>query len=213
MQQTLLKMLSACPLVPVLVIDDIDDALPLAEALLAGGINIMEITLRSDVAMNAIALILEKYPEMLVGAGTVVNDTQLKELAHIGAHFAISPGITRRLLESSIALNIPLLPGVSNVSDVLLGLEYDFKLFKFFPAEAAGGVKTLKAFHGPFPAIKFCPTGGVTEDNMSEYLALPNVVAIGGSWLAPKHIVENHQWPEITSAAKKALLPLHQTLV
>jgi 2-dehydro-3-deoxyphosphogluconate aldolase/(4S)-4-hydroxy-2-oxoglutarate aldolase len=192
------------PVVPVLVIDKVEDALPIAEALIAGGINVLEVTLRTEAAMDVIRTIAEALPEAYIGAGTVTNREQLKAVTDAGAKFAISPGLTADLLKAGKEGSIPLIPGISNISDLMKAKDAGYDHLKFFPAEAAGGVKALKSIGGPFPDIVFCPTGGISPSNYKEYLALPNVKCCGGSWLAPTDAIENKQWSIITDLAKAA---------
>ncbi|GBL03333.1 bifunctional 4-hydroxy-2-oxoglutarate aldolase/2-dehydro-3-deoxy-phosphogluconate aldolase [Glaciecola sp. KUL10] len=192
------------PVVPVLVIDKVEDALPIAEALIAGGINVLEVTLRTEAAMDVIRTIAEALPEAYIGAGTVTNREQLKAVTDAGAKFAISPGLTADLLKAGKEGSIPLIPGISNISDLMKAKDAGYDHLKFFPAEAAGGVKALKSIGGPFPDIVFCPTGGISPSNYQEYLALPNVKCCGGSWLAPTDAIENKQWSIITDLAKAA---------
>ena len=192
------------PVVPVLVIDKVEDALPIAEALIAGGINVLEVTLRTEAAMDVIRTIAEALPEAYIGAGTVTNREQLKAVTDAGAKFAISPGLTADLLKAGKEGSIPLIPGISNISDLMKAKDAGYDHLKFFPAEAAGGVKALKSIGGPFPDIVFCPPGGISPSNYQEYLALPNVKCCGGSWLAPTDAIENKQWSIITDLAKAA---------
>ena len=193
------------PVVPVMVIHKLEHALPVARALVAGGVRVLEITLRTPVAIEAIRLITEGVSEAMVGAGTVINAGELKAVEEAGAVFAISPGLTPELLEAANNGGIALIPGVSTISEIMTGIDKGYTHFKFFPAEAAGGVKTLKAFAGPFPAIRFCPTGGITLKTCNDYLALANVMCVGGSWLVPYDAVENERWDEITALAKEAV--------
>jgi 2-dehydro-3-deoxyphosphogluconate aldolase/(4S)-4-hydroxy-2-oxoglutarate aldolase len=199
------KVLAEGPVIPVIVIHRLEHAVPLASALVAGGVRVLEITLRTPVAVEAIRLISEGVPEAIVGAGTVINAEELKAVEQAGALFAISPGLTPELLEAANRGAIALVPGVSTISELMTGISRGYTHFKFFPAEAAGGVKTLKAFAGPFPAIKFCPTGGITPETCNDYLALANVMCVGGSWLVPSDAVENERWEEVTVLAKEAV--------
>ena len=192
------------PVVPVLVIDSVDDALPIAKALIAGGVNVLEVTLRTKAAMDVIRIIAKELPEAYVGAGTVTNREQLAAVTEAGAKFAISPGLTADLLQAGKEGTIPLIPGISNISDLMKAKDAGYNYLKFFPAEAAGGVKTLKSIAGPFPDVKFCPTGGIGPGNYQDYLALPNVKCVGGSWLAPADVIENKEWSAITELAKQA---------
>jgi 2-dehydro-3-deoxyphosphogluconate aldolase/(4S)-4-hydroxy-2-oxoglutarate aldolase len=191
--------------VPVIVLDDLAHALPMAEALLNGGISVMEVTLRTPVALAAIELIAKEFPQALVGAGTVCQEAQLVQVEQAGGKFAISPGGTPRLLSAAKEGAIPLLPGVSTVSELMVGMELGYQHFKFFPAEAAGGIKALKAISGPFPEVTFCPTGGISQENYLEYLKLANVSCVGGSWLVPANAMKSGDFATITQLAKEAL--------
>lgn len=193
------------PVVPVLVIERVEDAIPIAEALIAGGINVLEVTLRTDAALDVIAAIAKAMPEAYIGAGTVTNRDHLKAVTDAGAKFAISPGLTADLLAAGKEGTIPLIPGVSNISDLMKANDAGYDHLKFFPAEAAGGVKALKSIGGPFPNTVFCPTGGISLSNYKEYLALPNVKCVGGSWLAPNEAIENKDWATLTTLAKQAV--------
>ncbi len=193
------------PIVPVLVIDKVEDAVPIAKALMAGGINVLEVTLRTEAALEVIRAIAKEVPDAYVGAGTVTNREQLKAVTQAGAKFAISPGLTADLLAAGREGTIPLIPGISNISDLMKANDAGYDHLKFFPAEAAGGVKALKSIGGPFPNVVFCPTGGISLSNYKEYLALPNVKCVGGSWLAPADAIENKQWQVLTDLAKQAV--------
>ncbi|WP_100640813.1 bifunctional 4-hydroxy-2-oxoglutarate aldolase/2-dehydro-3-deoxy-phosphogluconate aldolase [Alteromonas facilis] len=193
------------PVVPVLVIHDVAHALPIAKALMAGGINVLEVTLRTPAALDVIKTIAKELPEAIIGAGTVTNAQQLKEVTEAGAKFAISPGMTADLLAAGAAGPIPLIPGISSISDLMKAKDAGYTYLKFFPAEASGGVKALKSIGGPFPEISFCPTGGIGPDNYLDYLALPNVKCVGGSWLAPDDVVQQEDWSRITDLAKSAI--------
>ncbi|GLR69708.1 ketohydroxyglutarate aldolase [Agaribacter marinus] len=199
------EIFSQGPVVPVLVIDKVEDALPIAESLMKGGINVLEVTLRTDAAMDIIALIAKEIPEAYIGAGTVTNREQLKAVTDAGAKFAISPGLTADLLKAGKEGSIPLIPGVSNISDLMRANDAGYDHLKFFPAEAAGGVKALKSIGGPFPNTVFCPTGGIGPGNYKEYLALKNVKCCGGSWVAPNDAIENKEWAVLTKLAKEAV--------
>jgi 2-dehydro-3-deoxyphosphogluconate aldolase/(4S)-4-hydroxy-2-oxoglutarate aldolase len=192
------------PVVPVLVIKDLSKAVPLARALVAGGLKVLEITLRSDVALDAIAAIQREVPEAIVGAGTVLQEKQLCELDNLNVSFAVSPGITPQLLASAQHYRVALLPGVANASQIMMGLEYGYQNFKFFPAETSGGIPALKAFAGPFESIRFCPTGGISPSTYQDYLSLPNVECVGGTWVAPNHLVEAEDWQAIEALAREA---------
>ncbi len=199
------KVLSDGPVIPVIVIHKTEHAVPLAEALLAGGIKVLEITLRTPVALDAIDIITSKVPDAIVGAGTVTNPEELVAVHEAGGVFAISPGLTPTLLSAALDHEIPLIPGVSTASELMTGLEKGYEYFKFFPAEAAGGVKMLKSIAGPFPQATFCPTGGITIDNFLEYLKLETVACVGGSWLVPSDTVSSGNWKKVTELARNAL--------
>lgn len=193
------------PVVPVIVVKDLADAVPMAKALLAGGIKVLEVTLRTPVALDAIRLLAQEVPDAIVGAGTVTTPEQLQQCIDAGAKFAISPGLTRELLQAGKDAPIPLIPGIASISELMEGTGLGYSHFKFFPAEAAGGVKTLKSIHGPFADIRFCPTGGINEKNFLEYLALPNVKCVGGSWIVPDDAVSNKDWSRITELCNAAV--------
>ncbi len=197
--------LNAGPVMPVMVIKNLEDAVPLAKALTEGGINVLEITLRTPIALDAIRLISEQVKDAIVGVGTVTNPEQLQAAENAGAVFAISPGLTPTLLKAATNSNIALIPGISTISELMLGMEYGLDHFKFFPAAAAGGVNMLKGIAGPIPSVTFCPTGGISASNYNEYLSLPNVACVGGSWLAPDDAVAAKDWPRITELAKTAI--------
>ncbi|EMR59183.1 2-dehydro-3-deoxyphosphogluconate aldolase/4-hydroxy-2-oxoglutarate aldolase family protein [Helicobacter pylori Hp H-1] len=205
MQDKIIEILQISPIVPVVVVENIKDAVPLAQSLIEGGIPIIEVTLRSSCALEAIELIAKNVPKMHVGAGTILNLTQLEQAQNRGAEFLISPGLTIKLLEHAKKKDMPLIPGVSSSSEVMQALELGYNALKFFPAEYCGGVKLLNAFNGPFKGVKFCPTGGVSVDNMRSYLNLENVLCVGGSWLTPKNLIQNKEWDKITEICKRAL--------
>ena len=193
------------PVVPVIVVNDLNHAVPMAKALVAGGVRVLEVTLRTPVAMEALRAIIKAVPEAIVGAGTVLNTQQLHEVTEAGAQFVISPGITESLLKAATDGPIPLLPGISTVSELMTGMDYGLREFKFFPAEANGGVKALQAIAGPFPQVRFCPTGGITPANYRDFLALKSVLCIGGSWLVPAEALEQGDWNRITELAREAV--------
>ncbi|GAA8864721.1 bifunctional 4-hydroxy-2-oxoglutarate aldolase/2-dehydro-3-deoxy-phosphogluconate aldolase [Helicobacter pylori] len=205
MQDKIIEVLQISPIVPVVVVEDIKDAVPLAQSLIEGGIHIIEVTLRSSCALEAIELIAKNVPKMRVGAGTILNPTQLEQAQNRGAEFLISPGLTIKLLEYAKKKDMPLIPGVSSSSEVMQALELGYSALKFFPAEYCGGVKLLDAFNGPFKGVKFCPTGGISADNMRSYLNLENVLCVGGSWLTPKNLIQNKEWDKITEICKRSL--------
>ncbi|RUO36893.1 keto-deoxy-phosphogluconate aldolase [Aliidiomarina shirensis] len=193
------------PVVPVMVIDSLDDALPMAKALLEANISLFEVTLRTPVALEAIQLLREAFPNAVVGAGTVTTPAELNAARDAGAQFAISPGITTNLLEVGRNGDIPLIPGVASISELMLAKEMGYDHLKFFPAEAAGGCAMLKSIAGPFPNITFCPTGGIHQGNYLEYLALANVACVGGSWILPKTAIQDKDWEQIKKLAQKAI--------
>ncbi|GAA7102318.1 bifunctional 4-hydroxy-2-oxoglutarate aldolase/2-dehydro-3-deoxy-phosphogluconate aldolase [Helicobacter pylori] len=205
MQDKIIEVLQISPIIPVVVIENIKDAVPLAQSLIEGGIHIIEVTLRSSCALEAIDLIAKNVPKMRVGAGTILNPTQLEQAQNRGAEFLISPGLTIKLLEYAKKKDMPLIPGVSSSSEVMQALELGYNALKFFPAEYCGGVKLLNAFNGPFKGVKFCPTGGISTDNMHSYLNLENVLCVGGSWLTSKNLIQNKEWDKITEICKRSL--------
>lgn len=200
MESTLKK----CPVVPVLVIEDLEDAVPLASALVRGGLTVLEVTLRTRAAAQAISAIAEALPEATVGAGTVLSEEDLRLAVDAGAQFLVSPGATPALLNAADNTDVPLLPGANSPSEVMYLLERGYTLQKFFPAEAAGGIPMLKSIGGPLPQVRFCPTGGISTRNAGEYLALPNVICIGGSWMASAKLVAEKRWDEIEALALEA---------
>ncbi|WP_446009105.1 bifunctional 4-hydroxy-2-oxoglutarate aldolase/2-dehydro-3-deoxy-phosphogluconate aldolase [Candidatus Electrothrix sp.] len=207
-----LDVLQAGPVIPVIVIGNPDHAVPLAQALLAGGIKVLEITLRSDAALEAIQRIREEVPGALVGAGTVLSGEELHAVAEAGGCFAISPGLTPNLLKAADKEAIPLIPGIATASELMVALEAGLNEMKFFPAQAAGGVPMLKSLSGPFPQVTFCPTGGLTLQNYNDYLALDNVACVGGSWLVPSASIEQEDWPAITRLAQEAVAEARTSL-
>lgn len=196
--------LSVAPVVPVVVIDDVTHAVPLARALVAGGLPIIEVTLRTPVALEAVRAIAEEVPEILLGAGTVCTPAQAEAAAAAGSQFLVSPGATPGLLDAMLGTGLPFLPGTSSVSEVLTVLEAGVTEMKFFPAEASGGAPWLKAVSAPVPAARFCPTGGITAASAPAYLALPNVGCVGGSWLTPKDALEQGDWDRVARLAGEA---------
>ena len=196
--------LALSKVIPVMVIEEIDTAVPLARALVEGGIRVLEITLRTSAAIEAIARIAGEVEGAVVGAGTVLDARQLAATREAGAQFAISPGLTPALLRAAEDQGQVLIPGIATVSELMRGLEAGLDRFKFFPAEAAGGIPMLKAIQGPIPEVRFCPTGGITPSNFRDYLALANVACVGGSWLSPRAEVRARDWRAITTLAKAA---------
>ncbi len=197
--------LTAGPVMPVMVIQNLEDAVPLAKALVAGGIKVLEITLRTPIALDAIRLISREVEGAIVGAGTITTPEQLKAAEDAGAVFAISPGLTPALLTAAVAGNIALIPGIATLSELMTGMEYGLDCFKFFPAEAAGGIPMLKAIAGPVPYVTFCPTGGISPENYNAYLQLSNVACVGGSWLVPGDVVKTKNWDKVTELAQQAI--------
>jgi len=203
--------LNAGPVMPVMVIKNLDDAVPLAKALVAGGIKVLEITLRTPIALEAIRLISQEVKEAIVGAGTITTPEQLKAAEEAGAVFAISPGLTPALLRAAKEGNIALIPGISTLSELMVGMEAGLDHFKFFPAEAAGGIPMLKSIAGPIPQVTFCPTGGISPENYNAYLSLNNVACVGGSWLVPEDAVKQKNWAKVTELAKLAIANVART--
>ncbi len=192
------------PVIAVLTIERAADAVPLARALAAGGVKVLEVTLRTPDALAAIAAIAREVPEVIVGAGTVLNPRDLERAEQASAQFAVSPGLSEPLVKASAESALPFLPGVATASELMRGLDAGLEHFKFFPAEAAGGAATLKALQGPFAQCRFCPTGGITAVNARGYLALPNVLCVGGGWLAPTEAIAAGDWSSITDLARAA---------
>ena len=197
------KICAAAPVIPVLTIDRVEDAQPLARALIAGGLPALEITLRTDAALEAIAAIAEVEGAM-VGVGTLLTSAQVQDAKAAGAIFGVSPGATPNLIAAALEFDLALLPGAATATEAMRLLEQGFTFQKFFPAEAAGGALALGSMAGPLPQITFCPTGGVTPENAKTYLALPNTLCVGGSWIAPKALVDTGAWDEITQIARRA---------
>ena len=187
------------------MVNDVNKAVPLANALIEGGIKVLEVTLRTEAALSVIEAIAKEVPEAFIGAGTVTNAQDLKNVTDAGAKFAISPGLTSNLLSAGMSGSIPLIPGIASISDLMTAVDHGYEFLKFFPAEAAGGIKAIKSIGGPFPNITFCPTGGISPANYLDYLALKNVRCVGGSWLAPDDAVANNDWSTITELAKAAV--------
>lgn len=198
------SLLDAVPVVPVVVVDDIATAVPLARALVDGGLPAIELTLRTPVALDAIRAIAAEVPGILLGAGTVTTPTQAEAAAAAGAGFLVSPGTTPALLAAMADTGLPFLPGTSTVSEVLAVLESGRIEMKFFPAEASGGAPYLKAVAGPLPQARFCPTGGITAASAPDYLALPNVGCVGGTWITPADAVAAKDWDRVTRLAAEA---------
>jgi len=200
---TSLQIMTDAPVVPVIVLNDRAHAVPLARALLAGGIRMLEVTLRTPAALACIEAIAREVPEAVVGAGTVRSAADAQAAAMAGARFAVSPGYTHGVGKACRDLGLPLLPGVATGSEIMAAQEDGYAALKFFPALQAGGLAMLRAWQGPFGDVKFCPTGGITASNAREFLALPNVVCVGGSWLTPAEAVVRGDWPAITQLARE----------
>lgn len=198
------ELLSEYPIIPVVVIEHVEDAVPLANSLVAGGLSVIEVTLRTPAAIAGIEEIIENVPEAIVGSGTVCSESQLQMSMELGCKFAVSPGATDSLLKKARDSGFNYLPGVSSASEVMRGLEYGFDTFKFFPAEAVGGTTLLKSLHGPFGDVKFCATGGIGLDNVMSYLSLSNVLSVGGSWITPSKLIKEKRWSEIERLASQA---------
>lgn len=192
------------PVIPVIVINKVEDAVPMAEALLEGGVKVLEVTLRSPVALQAMEQIAKHVPDAILGSGTVRNLKDAKNSKDVGCQFAVSPGYTSELGKYAREIGLPLLPGVSTGSEIMMANADDYYFLKLFPAVAVGGINLLKGFAGPFADVKFCPTGGVSVESAPQFLALPNVVVCGGTWLTPADAVANKDWARITKLAKEA---------
>ena len=201
MHQSIKSILSMSPVMPVLTINKVENIDYLFEALIKGNLKTVEITLRTDCALQVIEVASKKFSNLQVGAGTVLNESDLQSVKDAGASFAVSPGTTNELAKKAIEMDYPFLPGVSNSSDIMKLLDLGYKSFKFFPAQAAGGINYLKSLNGPFPGILFCPTGGINEENASQWISQKNVICVGGSWIVPS---EAHNYKEITRRALSA---------
>ena len=198
------SVLDVVPVMPVVVVERVADAVPIARALVEGGLPAIELTLRTPVALDAIRAIADEVPDILVGAGTIVTPDQAEQARAAGARFLVSPGSTPTLLGAMGDTGLPFLPGVATVSEALAVLERGITEMKFFPAEASGGAAFLKAISSPVPAARFCPTGGITADSAASYLALPNVGCVGGSWLTPSDAVDAGDWARVGDLARAA---------
>jgi 2-dehydro-3-deoxyphosphogluconate aldolase/(4S)-4-hydroxy-2-oxoglutarate aldolase len=201
---TIDDILQAGPVMPVVVIDEAAHAVPLARALVAGGIRAIEITLRTSAALEAVQAIAREVPDAIPGVGTALTGADVLAALDAGARFIVSPGATPALLEAAIGAGLPFLPGVATASELMAGMAAGLSAFKFFPAAQAGGVEGLKALAGPFPHARFCPTGGVNAANATSYLALPNVTCVGGSWLAPRELIAAGGFAQIEALARAA---------
>lgn len=199
------EIVKVAPVIPVMVVEKIEDAVPLARALYNGGLKVLEITLRTPCALDAITAMVENLPEdAVIGAGTIITPKDLEAAVKAGSSFLVSPGTTPALIEAAKASSVPLLPGVATPTDVMNLYVQGFDHMKFFPAEAAGGVPMLKSIGGPLPQITFCPTGGIDLAKAPTYLALPNVACVGGTWMAPRELMRAGKWDEIETLAREA---------
>jgi 2-dehydro-3-deoxyphosphogluconate aldolase/(4S)-4-hydroxy-2-oxoglutarate aldolase len=201
---TALTIMQDAPVIPVIVLNKVEHAVPMAQALVAGGIRVLEVTLRTPQSLDCIAAIAKAVPEAIVGAGTVRNAADAQVSVQAGARFAVSPGYTSALGQACKDLKLPLLPGVATSSEIMMAQADGFSELKFFPAMQAGGPAMLKAWQGPFGDVRFCPTGGVSPANAAEFLSLKNVVCVGGSWLVPADAMERGDWEQITALARDA---------
>ncbi|MCF6204128.1 MAG: bifunctional 4-hydroxy-2-oxoglutarate aldolase/2-dehydro-3-deoxy-phosphogluconate aldolase [Methylococcaceae bacterium] len=197
--------MNTSPVIPVMVINKLEHAVPLANALVEGGLKVLEITLRTPVALEAIKKIKAEVPNAIVGAGTVINLETLNQVIDAGSEFIVSPGVTDKLIDAALKSGTPILPGIVTPSEVMNLLEKGITEMKFFPAEAAGGIPMVKSIGGPLPQVTFCPTGGVSPNNAADYLALKNVACVGGSWMAPANLVDEENWDEIKRLTVEAL--------
>lgn len=205
-----LALLRLCPVIPVLKVKDCADAMAQAGALIAGGLKVLEITLRTPGALEALAVVAKAFPEAQIGAGTILEPAQIDAAAEAGATFLVSPGVTRRLLKAAARSPIPFLPGAATASEAMVLAARGFRALKFFPAEPAGGVKYLSSLAGPLPDLVFCPTGGIDADKAAAYLGLGNVACVGGSWMAPPKLVEAGDFAGVEALARRAAaLPRH----
>ena len=205
MSRTIKDIMAISPIVPVMVINNVEHAVPLAHALVKGGLKVLEITLRTPAALESIRRIRAEVPEAIVGAGTIINIETLNKAIDAGAEFIVSPGTTDKMIDAALATGIPLLPGIANPSQAMRLLEKGITEMKFFPAEAAGGIPMLKSIGAPIPQISFCPTGGVSQKNVKEYYNLSNVACVGGSWMCAASLVDAQDWGEITRLSIEAI--------
>jgi 2-dehydro-3-deoxyphosphogluconate aldolase/(4S)-4-hydroxy-2-oxoglutarate aldolase len=207
-QENTVALFQQATIIPVLTIERLEDAVPLARALVAGGVRVLEVTLRTPVAIEAAKAMISGVPDAIVGIGTILNPDDLARARALGAKFGISPGATPDLLKAVAAGDLPFAPGIATASDLMQALAHGFDLVKFFPAEQSGGIKALRALAGPFPNVRFCPTGGIGEANAASWLAEPNVLAVGGSWLCPAADIRNGNWAGITAMCERAMKTL-----
>lgn len=201
----ILKQIESLKLLPVIKLDSSENAAPLAEALIAGGLPAAEVTFRTDAAEDSIKIMTQKYPEMLTGAGTITSVDQAERAMAAGASFLVTAGFNRKVTEYAVANHIPIFPGICTPTELMLLLEYQLPVAKFFPAEQYGGLKTIKALSAPFPNIKFMPTGGINATNIKEYLACDKIIACGGSWMVKNSFINNHEFEKIRSLTAEAV--------
>ena len=199
------EIITSTPVLPVLILHKLEHAVPLAHALVAGGIKVIEVTMRTPIALAAVEAIAKSVPEALIGVGTLTRPEQFVQAADAGAQFAVSPGLTRVLLNASDQVDMPYLPGVFTPSEVMAARDMGFQLLKLFPAAQCGGIGMLNALASPFPDLRFSPTGGISGDNFRDYLALPNVVSVGGDWMAPNDALEAGDWDRVARLAAEAM--------
>lgn len=192
------------PVIPILSLNNLVDTIGVGKALINGGLNVLEVTLRTDYGLQAIRELKSAIPNVIIGAGTVATSAQFESAVEAGADFILSPGHTMELLKLASESDIPTIPGISTPSEAMLAMEFGFNRLKFFPAEALGGVNFLRSLNGPFPQLKFCPTGGITINNVSQYLSLSNVFCVGGTWLTPNKLIELKKWKDIQILAVEA---------
>lgn len=202
--EQLAAILAANPIIPVITISKVADAVPLARALVDGGITALEVTLRTPAAPDAIERIVKEVPEAIVGVGTIRSAGDVAQAVRLGAKFLVSPGTTGGIYRAVAQAKLPFLPGVATASELMAALDQGFDTVKFFPAVPAGGIAAIKALAGPFPQVRFCPTGGISEGNFLEWLAVPEIIAVGGSWLAPASAIKAGNWKEISAIARRA---------
>lgn len=195
---------NASPVVPVMVIENVEDAVPMGQALLDGGISVFEVTLRTECALDAIRALADAFPQAIIGAGTILNTAQYDAAVEAGAQFIISPGFSTTLLEYAQQNSVALIPGVATPSEMMTALEFGYTHLKFFPAEANGGAKALAAMSAPLPQVTICPTGGIGVHNLDQYINLPTVATVGGSWMLPKAALDNKDWATVTQLSKEA---------
>jgi 2-dehydro-3-deoxyphosphogluconate aldolase / (4S)-4-hydroxy-2-oxoglutarate aldolase len=207
-QEKLAALVKSATVIPVLTIERLEHAVPLARALVAGGVRVLEVTLRTPVALAAAEAMIAEVPEAVVGIGTILNAGDLARAQSVRAAFGISPGSTPELLKAAAVCDLPFAPGIATASELMQALAYGFDIVKFFPAEQAGGIKALRALAGPFPNVRVCPTGGIGEANAAAWLAEPNVLAVGGSWLCPAADIRAGNWAGISAMCAKAMKTL-----